>query len=81
MKRWRYKPFNLDGKPVKNKVDITLEFKLPSEIMLRAEKELSFSTPPKTTTRKRLFPIHWNTSGGIRRCASQAWVTRSLQRP
>ena len=31
VKRWRYKPFNLDGKPVKNKVDITLEFKLPSE--------------------------------------------------
>jgi len=31
VKRWRYKPFNLDGKPVKNKIDITLEFKLPSE--------------------------------------------------
>ena len=31
VKRWRYKPFNLDGKPAKNKIDITLEFKLPSE--------------------------------------------------
>jgi protein TonB len=29
VKRWRYKPFELDGKPVKNEIGISVEFKLP----------------------------------------------------
>jgi TonB family protein len=31
VKQWRYKPFELDGKPVKNEIGITLHFKLPSD--------------------------------------------------
>ncbi len=31
VKQWRYKPFELDGKPVKNEIGITLHFKYPSE--------------------------------------------------
>lgn len=31
VKQWRYKPFELDGKPVKNEIGITLHFKFPSE--------------------------------------------------
>jgi TonB family protein len=31
VKQWRYKPFELDGKPVKNEIGITLQFKFPSE--------------------------------------------------
>lgn len=30
VKQWRYKPFELDGKPVKNEVGITLHFKYPA---------------------------------------------------
>ena len=30
VKHWRYKPFELDGKPVKNEIGISVEFKLPS---------------------------------------------------
>jgi outer membrane biosynthesis protein TonB len=30
VKKWRYEPYQLDGKPVKNKTMITVEFKLPS---------------------------------------------------
>lgn len=30
VKQWRYKPFELDGKPVKNEIGITLRFKFPS---------------------------------------------------
>jgi protein TonB len=26
VKQWRYKPFELDGKPVKNEIGITLQF-------------------------------------------------------
>jgi protein TonB len=29
VKHWRYKPFELDGKPVKNEIGISVEFKLP----------------------------------------------------
>ena len=29
VKKWRYKPFVLDGKPVKSPMRITLDFKLP----------------------------------------------------
>jgi TonB family protein len=31
VKQWRYKPFALDGKPVKNEIGITLRFKYPSD--------------------------------------------------
>lgn len=31
VKRWRYKPYELDGKPVKNETRITIDFKFPSE--------------------------------------------------
>lgn len=30
VKNWRYKPYELDGKPVKNEVRITVDFKLPA---------------------------------------------------
>jgi len=30
VKHWRYKPFELDGKPVKSEIAISVEFKLPS---------------------------------------------------
>ena len=30
VKHWRYKPFELGGKPVKNEIGISVEFKLPS---------------------------------------------------
>jgi len=30
VKQWRYKPFELDGKPVKNEIGITLHFKYPA---------------------------------------------------
>jgi protein TonB len=29
VKRWRYKPYQLDGKPVKNETTITINFKFP----------------------------------------------------
>ena len=29
VKRWRYKPYELDGKPVKNEIRINIEFKFP----------------------------------------------------
>jgi TonB family protein len=29
VKRWRYKPYELDGKPVKNEIRISVDFKLP----------------------------------------------------
>ena len=29
---WRYKPFELDGKPVKNEIGISVEFKLPESL-------------------------------------------------
>ena len=32
VKRWRYKPFELDGKPVKNEIGISVEFKLPEPV-------------------------------------------------
>jgi TonB family protein len=35
VKHWRYKPFNLDGKPVKNEIGVSVEFKLPSEAASR----------------------------------------------
>ena len=31
VKHWRYKPYVLDGKPVKNETTITIDFKLPSD--------------------------------------------------
>lgn len=31
VKQWRYKPFALDGKPIKNEIGITLRFKYPSD--------------------------------------------------
>jgi TonB family protein len=31
VKQWRYRPFELDGKPVKNDIGITLHFKYPSD--------------------------------------------------
>ena len=31
VKHWRYKPFELDGKPVKNEIGITLHFKYPPD--------------------------------------------------
>jgi TonB family protein len=31
VKQWRYRPFELDGKPVKNEIGITLHFKYPSD--------------------------------------------------
>ena len=30
VKTWRYKPYELDGKPVKNEIRITVDFKLPA---------------------------------------------------
>jgi len=30
VKYWRYKPYMLDGKPVKNEVRINVDFKLPA---------------------------------------------------
>jgi TonB family protein len=35
VKHWRYKPFELDGKPLKNEVAITIDFKLPSDVPSR----------------------------------------------
>ena len=35
VKHWRYKPFELDGKPVKNEIGITIDFKLPSDAAAR----------------------------------------------
>ena len=35
VKRWRYKPFELDGKPVKNEIQIRVDFKLPSDAASR----------------------------------------------
>ena len=29
VKRWRYKPYELDGKPVKNQIRINVDFKFP----------------------------------------------------
>jgi periplasmic protein TonB len=29
VKQWRYKPYALDGKPVKNEVRISVDFKIP----------------------------------------------------
>jgi protein TonB len=29
VKQWRYRPFQLDGKPVKNEVRINVDFKFP----------------------------------------------------
>jgi TonB family protein len=31
VKHWRYQPFELDGKPVKNQVGINVDFKIPSD--------------------------------------------------
>ncbi len=31
VKHWRYKPFELDGKPVKNEIGISIGFKLPAD--------------------------------------------------
>jgi TonB family protein len=31
VKLWRYKPFELDGKPVKNEIAISIDFKIPAE--------------------------------------------------
>jgi outer membrane biosynthesis protein TonB len=30
VRQWRYKPYELDGKPVKNEIRITVDFKFPS---------------------------------------------------
>jgi protein TonB len=30
VKNWRYKPYELDGKPVKNVIRISVDFKIPS---------------------------------------------------
>ena len=35
VKHWRYKPYVLDGKPVKNETRITIDFKLPSNAASR----------------------------------------------
>jgi len=35
VRRWRYKPFELDGKPVKNEIRISVDFKLPSDTASR----------------------------------------------
>jgi len=35
VKRWRYKPFELDGKPISNAIRINIDFKLPSVSALR----------------------------------------------
>jgi TonB family protein len=35
VKHWRYKPYQLDGKPVKNETRITIDFKLPSDVPSR----------------------------------------------
>jgi Gram-negative bacterial TonB protein C-terminal len=29
VEHWRYKPFELDGKPVKNQIVVKIDFKLP----------------------------------------------------
>jgi outer membrane biosynthesis protein TonB len=31
VKNWRYEPYELDGKPVKNEIRISVDFKFPSE--------------------------------------------------
>jgi protein TonB len=31
VKHWRYRPFELAGKPAKNEIGITVDFKLPSD--------------------------------------------------
>ena len=31
VKNWRYEPYELDGKPVKNEIRINVDFKFPSE--------------------------------------------------
>jgi protein TonB len=35
VRRWRYEPFELDGKPVKNEIRISVDFKLPSDTASR----------------------------------------------
>jgi TonB family protein len=35
VKRWRYRPFELDGKPVKNEIRISVEFKFPADAASR----------------------------------------------
>jgi len=30
LKQWRYQPFQLDGKPVKNEIRVNVAFKFPS---------------------------------------------------
>jgi len=35
VKHWRYKPYELDGKPVKNEIGISVDFKLPSDAAWR----------------------------------------------
>jgi len=35
VKHWRYKPYELDGKPVKNEIRINIDFKLPTESATR----------------------------------------------
>jgi TonB family protein len=35
VKYWRYKPYELDGKPVKNEITITVDFKFPSSAASR----------------------------------------------
>jgi TonB family protein len=32
VRHWRYKPFELDGKPVKNEIGISIDFKLPESL-------------------------------------------------
>jgi TonB family protein len=35
VKHWRYKPYQLDGKPVKNEITVNVAFKFPSDAALR----------------------------------------------
>jgi TonB family protein len=35
VKQWRYRPFELDGKPVKNEIRISVEFRFPSDASSR----------------------------------------------
>ena len=35
VKHWRYKPYELDGKPVKNEIRINVDFKFPSDAASR----------------------------------------------
>ena len=35
VKHWQYKPFELDGKPVKNEIGIKIDFKLPDDAASR----------------------------------------------